>query len=299
MAVTLCHCSIKLLTSSDLDFIFRKLHIPVFASSKARFFLCESSFLCSLSDSYGEDVDLITQNISVSAAAVKGICASKLSGFCFDKRQVQFGVWLCSALWWVGFFPSKHLQAAFYTLRFQTWKEPCVLSYPKRSRVAVSHCFMLTVTITAKQFLVSLLLDNWEAVVGRVHGTVLWTWSISAVAAGWEGRCVHRELFQGQAEQRFWHHCLLFSEHKDLLCCRWMQDWAVPLLGMGQGPRAESLLTGFPHVPQLCPLPASHPSGREQKQGCARERSRSEKGVDIGVLQGLGKKLGIATSCAW
>lgn len=43
----------------------------------------------------------------------------------------------------------------------------------------------------------------------------------------------------------------------------------------------------------------SHPSGREQKQDCARERSRSGKGVDIGVLQGLGRKLGIATSCAW
>lgn len=70
----------------------------MFASSKARFFLCESSFLHSFSDCYGEDVGLITQNMSVSAAAVKGTCLFKLSEFCFDKRQVQFGVWLCSAL---------------------------------------------------------------------------------------------------------------------------------------------------------------------------------------------------------
>lgn len=33
--------------------------------------------------------------------------------------------------------------------------------------------FMLSVTITAKQFLVSLLLDDWGALVGSVHGTVL------------------------------------------------------------------------------------------------------------------------------
>lgn len=129
--------------------------------------------------------------------------------------------------------------------------------YPKGSRVAVPRCLMLIMTITAKQFLVSLLLDDWEAIVGGVHGTVLWTCSVSAVAAGWEGRCGRRELFQGQAEQRFWHRCLLFSVHKDLLRCRWMQDWAVPLLGMGQGPRAESLLTDFPvfHSCGLSQLP--------------------------------------------
>lgn len=146
-----------------------------------------------------------------------------------------------------GVFFLKASPGSLLHVEVSNMKEPsCILSCPKRSRVTVPCCLMLIVTITAKQFLVSLLLDDWEAAVGRVCGIVLWTCSVSAVAAGWEGRCGYRELFQGQAQQRFWHRCLLFSEHKDLLCCRWMWDWAVPLLGMGQGPRAECLLTDFP-----------------------------------------------------
>jgi len=40
------------------------------------------------------------------------------------------------------------------------------------------------------------------AVVGTAWGTVLLARSISAVAGGL-GRCGYRELFQGQAEQKF------------------------------------------------------------------------------------------------
>lgn len=301
MAVILWHCSIKLLTSSDLDFIFRKLRIPVFASSKARFFcVCESSFLHSFSGSMVRVQALFHRIcLHISALAVKGTCPSKLSRSCFDKRHVQFGVWLCFALWWVfycdgwfffpmGFFSPQSISRQPFT----HWgvKHRGAFLY-QRSRVRVPHCLMLIMTITAKQFLVSLQLAGWAAVAGRVPGTVLWTCSISAVAAGWDGRCGHRELFQGQAEQRFWHGCLLLPEHRDLPRCGWVQGWAVPLPGMGQGPRAESLWTGFP-----CSISCAL---SQLPTPLARSRSRSGKGVDTGVLQGLGRKLGIATSCAW
>lgn len=127
--------------------------------------MCESSFLHSFGDSPGEDAALIPLSMSVSAAAVKGTHPSKLFGFCFDKKQFQFGVWLCFALGGCfvvmigGVFSLKASPGSLLHTEVSNMREPCYL--------------MPIVTITARQFLVSLLLDDWEAAVGRVCGTVL------------------------------------------------------------------------------------------------------------------------------
>lgn len=70
MAVILWHCLIELLTFFDLGFIFRKLHIPVFASSKGRIFAGEI-VLYSFSEWCGEDADLIPRNMDVSAVEMR------------------------------------------------------------------------------------------------------------------------------------------------------------------------------------------------------------------------------------
>lgn len=70
-----------------------------------------------------------------------------------------------------GVFFLKASPGSLLHIEVSNMKEPsCILSRPKRSRVRVPCCLMLIVTITAKQFLVSLLLDDWEAAVGRVCG---------------------------------------------------------------------------------------------------------------------------------
>lgn len=114
MAVILWHCLIELLTPFDLDFIFRKWHIPVFASSKLRIFVWDS-FLHPFSDGHGEDADLVPRNMGISAIAVWKELSFQACWVPLWQKAVSVWSWLCVALWGdfffviVGFFsPPPH-----------------------------------------------------------------------------------------------------------------------------------------------------------------------------------------------
>lgn len=109
MAVILWHCLIELLVLFDLDFIFRKLHIPVFASSKLRIFVW-NIFLHPFSDGHGEDADLSPRNVGISAVAVWKQLSFQACWIPLWQKVVSVWCWLCrTAVGWffviVGFPP--------------------------------------------------------------------------------------------------------------------------------------------------------------------------------------------------
>lgn len=138
---------------------------------------------------------------------------------------------------------------------------------------------MLMLNVTGKPFVISLLLDEQEGnrrkSLGDSTGDLQCFCSCRQAEKVWVQGAVSRtrsaEIFGNAAR------CFLSTR---VPCCRWMQDWAVPLClewGRALKQRVSWLVSpclaavASPDFPPLCP------SDREQKQDCARERSRSEK----------------------
>lgn len=180
-------------------------------------------------------------------------------------------------------------------------KEPrCILSYPAEKQGTVACCLMLIVNITEKPFLVSLRLDDWENSSRKSlwDGTANLQYFCSCRQAekvwvqGAVSRTSRAEIFGNAA-------CSFPSRESALLrvdAGLGHSSWS------GAGPRSREYLNWFPHVWQLWPPPTSLPcapvTGSRSKTVPGREAEVRRKGVGVGVLQGLGRKLGLATSRA-
>lgn len=184
----------------------------------------------------------------------KGTCHSKLSGSCCGKRRFQFGVWLCIALWWgiccgfgVFFSPSKHLQAAFCTLRCLESGSFMLYSYIQQS----NSCLLLNANGDHHRKPLSHLLaatglaEEEEECGQRSYYLAVFL----QLQAGWEGVGM-RSSFKDKQSRGFGSAARCF-----LRVLQVGAGWGDPSpLGVGQGPGVESILTGFPMLGS-CALP--------------------------------------------
>lgn len=160
---------------------------------------------------------------------------------------------------------------------------------------------MVTVNVTGEPFLISLLLDDWESSRKSLSDS---TFNLQYFCSckQTEKACVQGTVSRASRAEIFGNAACCFLSAR--VCsaaggCRIGQSLCA---WSGAGPWSGEYLNWFPHVWQLWPLPTSLPcapvTGSRSKTVPGREAEVRRKGVGVGVLQGLGKKLGLATSRA-